>query len=349
MTSLRRARPFALAIWATTSLSLPAAAEPAKTEIKGWQVACEAPVCRASLASASGEQALLFGRFEIGDGIALGLATPGAGQADRERPMTLRIDGRAIADIEPKSGYRAYEKAETFWITDTKLIDAILAARTTAKTIRIEYIDVIGAPHDADFDLTGLAQVVAWTGERLGRAPDKAVGAAPKGLMIAPEQSRAELVSKLGIPPRLAQKHMAASDCEAPNSPLLRAFKPVIGVLSSTATVYAIPCTASTGNVSFRVWVLENGEIGGLTAQYFATFDPALGWRGSDLLYNVAYDDKTQRLTSTYRAGGGCGARGVWRWKKWTFEMLETRVASTCVEGKDPGEWPVVWQTTAQP
>ena len=31
-----------------------------------------------------------------------------------------------------------------------------------------------------DFDTTGLAQVVAWTAERLGRAPDKVVGAAPR-------------------------------------------------------------------------------------------------------------------------------------------------------------------------
>lgn len=329
---------------AAVALAAPSAATPAETTIAGWRAACDAPVCRASLASTSGEQALLLGRFEIGDGIAFGIATPGA-IADRDRPMTLRIDGHAIGDIEPKSGYRPFEKSETFWITEPRLAEAILAARKTAKTLRIEYIDVIGAPHDADFDLTALASVVDWTSGHLGRASDKAVGAAPKGLVAAPETSRAELVAKLGIPPRLVQKHMAASECEAPNSPLLRAFKPVIGVLSSTATLYAIPCTASAGNVSFRLWVLETGEIGGLTPQYFATFDPTLGWRGTDLLHNVAYDAATQRLTSTFKAGGGCGARGVWRWKKWTFEMLETRVASACVEGKDPADWPVVWQS----
>lgn len=334
----------AMVALASFALATPLAAEPVATEIDGWQATCDAPVCRASLASASGDQALLIGRFEIGDGIAVGIATPGA-IADRDRPMTLRIDGRQIGDIEPKTGYRPFEKPETFWITDPRLVEAIIAARAGAKTLRIEYIDVIGAPHDADFDLTALPKLVAWTGERLGRVPDKAVGAVPRGLLAAPEISRSELVAKLGIPPRLAQKHMTVSECEAPNSPLLRAFKPVIGVLSPTATLYAIPCTASAGNVSFRLWVLENGEIGGLTPQYFAGFDPAYGWRGSDLLHNVAYDEKTQRLTSTFRAGGGCGTRGVWRWKKWTFEMLETRVASTCVAGKDPADWPVVWQT----
>ncbi|MCE1237766.1 MAG: DUF1176 domain-containing protein [Hyphomicrobiales bacterium] len=341
---MRRLAPLLVAV-GLLALAAPAAAEPVTTEIGGWKVACDAPVCRASLPSASGEQALLLGRFEIGDGVAIGLATPGA-FADPDRPMTLRIDGRAIADIEPKSGHRAYEKPENLWIVEPKLVEAILAARAPVKSLRIEYIDVIGAPHDADFDLADLARVLAWTAERLGRSADKAVGVAPKGLVVAPETSRAELVARLGVPPRLARKHMTVSECEAPNSPLLRAFKPVIGVLSSTATLYAIPCTASAGNVSFRVWVLENGEIGGLTPQYFATFDPALGWRGTDLLHNVAYDEKTQRLTSTFRAGGGCGARGVWRWKKWTFEMLETRLAETC-EGKPPTDWPVVWAAPA--
>jgi hypothetical protein len=337
-------RLLASALLAAATAVGPAAAEPVETTIAGWRAVCDAPVCRASLASASGEQALLFGRFEIGDGVSFGLATPGAA-ADRDRPMTLRIDGRAIGDIEPKTGYRPFEKSETFWITDTRLAETILAARAGAKTLRIEYIDVIGAPHDADFDLGGLAALLAWTSERLGRSPDKAVAAAPRGLLAAPETSRAELVAKLGVPPRLAQKHMAVSECEAPNSPLLRAFKPVIGVLSPTATLYAIPCTASAGNVSFRLWVLETGEIGGLTPQYFATFDPALGWRGTDVVHNVAYDAATRRLTATFKAGGGCGTRGVWRWKKWTFEMLETRVATACVDGKDPAEWPVVWQS----
>lgn len=319
----------------------PAGAEPVTTEIKGWKAMCEAPVCRASLPSASGLQALMLGRFEIGDGIAVGLSTPGA-IADRDRPMTLRIDGRQIADIEPKSGHLPYEKVESFWIVDARLAEAILAARTGPKKLRIEYIDVTGAPHDADFDLAALSEVIAWTDERLGRASGKVVGAAPRGLIAAPETPRSDLVIRQGIPPRLAAKHMSASECEAPNSPLLRAFKPVIGVLSSTAILYAIPCTASAGNVSFRLWVVESGEIGGITPLYFATFDGALGWKGTDLLHNIAYDEKATRLTSTFKAGG-CGARGVWRWKKWTFEMLETRVASECVEGRDPAEWPLMW------
>lgn len=335
-----------LALLAVAALALlaarPAAAEVAETAVEGWNIRCDAPVCRASKPSSSGLQALLVGRFETGDGLAVGLAAPGA-IVDRDRPMTLRIDGRRIADLEPKSGFAPLERVETFWITDPALARTVVEALPTAKALRFEYIDVTGAPHDADITVAGFAAMLGWTDSRLGRTTAKAIGVAPRGLDAAPSPSRGELVIRMGVPPRLLAKHAAASDCEAANSPLLRAFKPVIGVLSSTAILYSIPCTASQGNVSYRLWVVESGEIGGITAQYFALFDPTYGWKGSDLLHNVAYDEKSTRLTATFRAGGGCGGRGVWRWKNWAFAMEEYRMAAACVEGSDPTGWPKVW------
>ena len=320
----------------------PARAEVAETQVKGWAGRCDAPVCRASKPSASGLQALMIGRFETGDGVAVGLAAPGA-IVDRDRPMTLRIDGRRIADVEPKSGFLPLERVETFWITDPALARTVVDALPKAQTLRFEYIDVTGAPHDADIDVAGFPDLLAWTDKQLGRTTAKPTGVAPRGLEPAPNPGRGELVVRMGTPPRLLAKHMAASDCEAPNSPLLRSFKPVIGVLSSTAILYSIPCTASQGNVSYRLWVVESGEIGGITPQYFALFDPVYGWKGSDLLGNVVYDDKTTRLTAVQRAGGGCGGRGVWKWKNWAFAMEEYRMAADCVEGRDPTDWPKVW------
>ena len=321
---------------------LATAATAAETSLKGWAAKCDAPVCRASKPSSSGLQALLVGRFETGDGLAVGLAAPGA-IVDRDRPMTLRIDGRRIADLEPKSSFQPLERVETFWITDPGLARTLVEALPSARAIRFEYIDVTGAPHDADIDVAGFADIVEWSDRQLGRTTTKPTGVAPRGLDPAPTPSRGELVVRMGVPPRLLAKHAAASDCEAPNSPLLRAFKPVIGVLSSTAILYSIPCTASQGNISYRLWVVESGEIGGITAQYFALFDPTYGWKGSDLLHNVVYDEKTTRLTATFRAGGGCGGRGSWKWKSWAFAMEEYRMAADCVEGSDPTGWPKVW------
>ncbi len=319
-----------------------AAAVAAEATVAGWAVRCDAPTCRASKPSSSGFQALMLGRFETGEGIAVGIATPGA-IADRDRPMTLRVDGKRIADLEPKKGMQPLERVEAFWITDPAVARAVVTALAGAKSVRIEYLDVTGAPFDADFDVSGFAEVVAWTDRELGRTTAKPVGVAPRGLEPAPDPGRAALVIRMGTPPRLIAKHMTASSCETPDSPLLRTFKPVIGVLSSTAILYAIPCTATTGNVSYRLWVVESGEIGGITPQYFALFDPVYGWKGSDLLQNVAYDDKTTTLTATLRTGVGCGGRGVWRWKNWAFAMEEYRLATDCAEGRDPAAWPRVW------
>ena len=336
----RLAAVLALSVSTVTGVGLAHAAE--DTRIGNWAATCDAPMCRASLPSASGRQALLLGRFETGDGIALGLATPGA-IADRDRPMTLRVDGRKIVDLEPKSSYAAFERVEAFWITDAKVAEAVLSALRAGKQFRVEYIDVTGAPNDADFDVADLAKILAWTDGRLGRVTAKPTGAAPRGLAAAPETTRADLVIRQGLPPRLVAKHMAASACEAPDSPLLRTFKPVIAPLSTTAILYAVPCTASVGNISYRLWVVESGEIGGITPLYFASFDPHLGWKGSDLLYNVSFDAAEKRLVSVQRTGAGCGSRGVWKWKEWTFAMEETRLAADCVEGRDATAWPRVW------
>jgi hypothetical protein len=101
--------------------------------------------------------------------------------------------------------------------------------------------------------------------------------------------------------------------------------------------------TQPTTLFPYTTFFRSSGEIGGITAQYFALFDPTYGWKGSDLLHNVAYDEASGRLVATLRGGGGCGGRGVWRWKNWAFAMEEYRMAADCVEGADPAAWPKVW------
>ena len=312
----------------------------------GWNGACDpaAGLCRASLASASGLQALLIGRLPGSDGIALGVIMPGA-IADRERPISVRVDGKRLFDLDPRTGYAPFERPDAFWLTDQKVAATLLAALLKGKTLRLEYIDVAGAPHDADFALDGIDKLLAWTDERLAKKSAKREAAAPPpGLAPAPAVTKAELIVRQGVPPRLIERHMAASDCEAPNSPLLKAVKPVIGPLSKTAMLYGIPCAASAGNVSYRIWVVESGEIGGITPLYFASFDPAFGWKGSDLVFNIAFDSKEAQLTSTFRGRGGadCGSRGQWRWKDFAFAMEEFRSNADC-GGGEPDSWPRVF------
>ena len=326
-----------------TAAAAPTNPNVATKQFAGWRGLCDPSLgmCRASLASETGLQALLIGRLPGSDGIAVGVVVPNA-IADRERPIGVRVDGKRLFDLNP-GDYAPFERPDQFWLTDPKTAAPLLAALFKGRSLRLEYIDVTGAPYDADFTLEGLDQLVAWTDERLAKKGAKREAAAPPGLAAAPAVTKAELIVRQGVPPRLVDRHMAASDCEAPNSPLLKAIKPVIGPLSKTAMLYGIPCTASGGNVSYRVWVVESGEIGGITPLYFAAFDPAFGWKGSDLVYNIAFDDKQARLVSTFRGRGGadCGSRGIWRWKDFAFAMDEFRSSSDC--GADPDRWTRVY------
>lgn len=337
-------RPAVIALALVAALAAPAgpaaaqSAAPAQDrETAGWTWRCEAGSCRASLPSASGRQVLMIARLPAQEAYSVGLAAPTA-IPDRERPMNLRIDGRSVATLPPERGYRPFERPEAMWLLDARAASALLASRGSA---RFEYLDVTGAPHDADFALAGLGPLLDELDTAAGR-PARREAVPPQGLAAAPAATRADLVIRQGIPPRLIERHRAASDCEDPGSPLLKPIPPVVGSLSATAMLYAIPCVATGGQVSYRLWVLESGEIGGITALYFALYEDGFGWRGSDLLPNVAFDAAASRLTARSGARGesGCGSYGAWRWKGWAFAMEEFRAAPNCGTRRDPASWP---------
>ncbi|MEJ1160726.1 DUF1176 domain-containing protein [Prosthecomicrobium sp. N25] len=321
-------------------------AQGADKQVEGWALRCEAETCRASRPSESGRQVLLLGRFPGQDALSVGFAAPGA-IPDRERPVSLRLDGKAIGTLAPDRGYQPLERPEAFWILDTRLAGQIVQAGAADRLLRIEYLDVTGAAFDADFRLDGLAAVTAAMDQALGRKIRRDAAVAPKGLAPAPAVAKAELIARQGLPPRLVERHRAASDCEDPASPLLKPIPPVIGPLSKTAMLYAVPCAASGGEVSYRLWVVESGEIGGITPLYFALYDETFGWRGTDLLPNVAFDPREARLTarSTARSDAACGSRGQWRWKDYGFALEDFRSAPDCAKGANPADWPRVFPT----
>jgi hypothetical protein len=342
----RRAAPATITIASVLALAAFAGAPAGAAEetVQGWTLSCEAGTCRASLPSLSGLQALTFGRFAGEDRIALGFASQTA-IPDRERPITLRLDNRPLGTLAPERGYAGFERPEAFWLLDGKTIDAILQGAGPGRRLRIEYLDVTGAPHDADFRLDGLAALIDRTDAMLDRKARREGVAPGRALPPPPSIGKAALIMRQGLPARLLERHRAASDCEDPQSPLLKPLAPVIGPLSRTAMLYGIPCAASGGQVSYKLWVLESGEIGGMTPLFFALYDPVFGWRGTDLLPNIAFEPGEARLTarSGARSDAGCGGRGVWRWKDYGFAMEEYRYAPDCGRSRNPVDWPKVF------
>lgn len=69
----------------------------------------------------------------------------------------------------------------------------------------------------------------------------------------------------------------------------------IIAAVSQVATLYAIACTAGGSHVTYRLYLRDSGEIGGVEALVFALHDPRFGWSGTDLLVNPAFEPRPGR------------------------------------------------------
>jgi hypothetical protein len=302
--------------------------------IGAWVARCEAKACRASLASATGRQALSLARFSASNGVSIGFVTPFE-IADRERPINMRVDGKTVATLEPDRDYRPFERPEAFWVVDDLVAEKILRAVVGGSRLRLEFLDVAGSPHDADFSLDGIAALLDRFDAEVGIKNARTGASVPKSLVAPAPVSKTELIVRQGLPRRLLERHAAVSDCEDPTSSRLKPIPPLVGLLSANAILYAIPCAAAAGTTAYKLWVVDFGEIGGITALYFAVYDDTFGWRGSELLNDVVFDARIGRLVASVgnlgRAGSiGCG---TWRWKDYAFAMEIFRVGAACPQG----------------
>ena len=150
------------------------------------------------------------------------------------------------------------------------------------------------------------------------------------------EQTAADLQLVLG-------RHLAESRCEDPATDLMRDIEPVISQLSKTAILYAIPCTAGAYNITYRLYLREIGEIGGVETLYFATWSGEYGWGGTDLLFNINADGP--RLSAFYkgRGLGDCGTNAQWVWRDYAYRLLRYTAQDTC-EGVLAENWPAIFE-----
>lgn len=142
-----------------------------------------------------------------------------------------------------------------------------------------------------------------------------------------------------GIPEAVIDAHLANDACEDLTSDHMRNRAPVVGQLSAVATFYAIPCVAGALDTTYRLYLHETGEIGGVHPLYFAVWSPENAWMGTELLRAVHFNPESGRLTgeSAGTAGSGpsatCRVRGTWHWNRWAFrlERMETRGCAASV------------------
>lgn len=315
---------------------------------ENWLLSCsDAEICSANTASDSGDNninAQLYFQRKRDDSYLFFIRMSDI-LLDRNRPVNLRILGGDVVTFNPVSDYAAFGNDYDLYFINPKNVQGLVAAMLKAKAIRFEFLDVAGEAHDAVFQLTGLKDALTWIDERQNRIGKKRVFAArPNDLSPLPLMNKQQIVLRSGLPSMLLEYHAQISDCEDVGSQHLINYEAIRGVLSQTALLYGLPCSTGAYNIFYRFYVVESGEIGGITPLYFADYVDDFGWIGSDILVNASYDSKTKVLTSFNKARGlgDCGSRGTWRWRDYAFEMVEFRAETAC-QGKAVDRWPILY------
>lgn len=263
--------------------------------------------------------------------------------ADQDRAVSLSVDNGVGITLRPAADYAPFVTMRDFYVLSQSALDRLMVDLQIGYVLRFNYIDIAGAPHTDVFRLEGLTAALVEIDRRQKRvARDRRTGP-PEDLPPAPEVDKQALVALEGLPPRLVEWHLAFA-CDAPDNPSLAAVDPVIGPLSDTAMLYAVPCFRSEERTNYRLYLVESGEIGGMHALTFATYTSRFGWMGTDTLEAVTYDPQTRRLQALdLGSGGGCGWRGTWEFDEYAFKLIGMQVYETCSSPRQPDEWPEVF------
>lgn len=321
----------AILFWAGAAL----AAEPVSEQFRDWKLDCdEANACTAFTLSGENANGRPLYRLRIKRGppqdesFALSFDVNGP-RPDHTRKQQWRIDAHDPR-VLGEGGLGTFGHENAFFVTGEGERTTLLAALKQGERLRISYIDALGAPHDATFSLAGLSATLERISEVQGVQGENIEAPEDEDPVVPP--SRAKMIEILGIPRPVLQAHGLTSSCEDPQSENMSEADPVIAVLSQTSTLYAIACTRGAGRTTYRLYLRDSGEIGGLETLYFALYDPRFGWLGTDILDGVKFDEEegTLKATAQGKSDRHCGYRAKWKWRDYAFRLLEFLAPPTC-------------------
>ena len=328
------------------ALALGAAADASAAISKRFgsvSVTCDEELrCAASVQAANPDKASVFVLQRSPESRArwtVSISTLGV-LADRDRPVALSIDNGVDSTLYPGADYAPFVNPSDYYIVSPSALGRLMLQIQRGHTLRFSFIDITGAAHTDRFPLAGLADALNEIDRQQGRIPGDRRAGPPVGLPEAPDVDVGAHLSAAGVPPRLLELHLA-STCEAPDAADLAGAEPLIGQLGETATLYAIPCYRNASGLASRLYLVESGEIGGMSPLIFAGFSDRLGWYGVDVLFNVAYDAAGRRLDAEGADDNGCAFRGSWTYTDTAFRLDRLAAATSC--GASPSGWKDVY------
>ena len=296
-------------------------------------VACDDGLhCAASVQAANPDKASVFVLQRSPESRArwtVSISTLGV-LADRDRPVALSVDNGVDSTLYPGSDYAPFVHPSDYYIVSPAALGRLMLQIQRGHTLRFSFIDVTGVAHTDRFRLDGLADALNEIDRQQGRIPGDRRAGPPVGLPEAPDVDVAAHLSAAGVPPRLLELHLASTACEAPDAADIAGAEPLIAPLGETATLYAIPCYRNASGLASRLYLIESGEIGGMTPLVFAGFSDRLGWYGVDVLFDVAYDAAGRRLDAEGADDHGCAFRGSWTFADTAFRLDRLSSATSC-------------------
>ena len=258
-----------------------------------------------------------------------------------DRAITLSVPGQLQATLSGGRGFRAYRAAERFYVTDPDTLGPLLPALLAGNQVTIAYFDVTNEARSFTLSLSGITASLLWIEDQMKIVGAPRLSVVPAGLpAAAPPES--DPIREAGIPEAVRARHERTSDCEIFDDRKMQEFGGVIEPLSATSILYALPCTVHAYNVTYRLYLRDIGEIGGVRTLYFADYSDSTNWSGTDLLFNITVEGKNLSAFYKGRGLGDCGTWGVWTWQQYNYR-LDRFAAQTECEGVTSDNWPVVF------
>ncbi len=115
--------------------------------------------------------------------------------------------------------------------------------------------------------------------------------------------------------------------------------------LDKTTELYGLLCDSSAFNTSFALYLVRDNNFHNTERLYFPSYSKALGWTGSNTLYNASYDPDTKLLNSKTKFHGqkDCGNKATYKWTGKGFRLLAYRTKERCSRST-AHKWPLVYR-----
>jgi len=311
MTTSRPSSPFSALVAACLSLAIFGGGARAQAQGSAWTTNCSASHCTASAKVRANEPGVPYAyqlrvsRYQDAK-TELVLLSSTTRPAD-DAPIQVQVDGKAVAQLAPGSGYRHIGRSNTFVVADGET-EALLRAMRRGRQLRLSFRAASGTDESAIVPLQGMDAALSKIGVIAAKARPaptapmaKATAAEPPASKPAPAPAKPKSAAASGaeaLPPKPAAASTASAKSAATPPPAVPAPPIAPGAPADEAqgelpgAVLDAPAAATSAAPSSPAAPVQSVSV----PRQFAC-------QGNEPFWNLMIDGDTARFVSL--TGGG--------------------------------------------